>query len=107
MNDLDKLLNEPEETFPETKLDIETIKSKVPEFSSQKLCEMIVCSRYFSFDPQIVVVCMEELSKRRIAGDPFDFEKQISEAQGKLPKVQATLPDLSTVLKQAISFGRK
>jgi hypothetical protein len=107
MNDLDKLLNEEGESFPETKMDIEAIKNKVPEFSSQKLCEMIVCSRYFNFEPQIIVVCMEELAKRRLAGDAFDFEKNINETQGKLPPIQATLPDLSTVLKQAISLGKK
>lgn len=79
-------------------LDLDVIREKIPLHSSEKLCEMIICSRYFGFDPQICLLCMEELSKRRATGDTFDFEMHIETAGKDLPVLDFTSPDFRTIL---------
>lgn len=88
-------------------LDLEEVKKKVPEFSSAKLCEMIVCDRYFGFGKNMAVICMEELASRRSAGDNFDFESYIDVAYSELPPLNFDMPDLRTVLNQAIKQAKK
>lgn len=66
---------------------------------------MIVCDRYFGFEQKISDVCMEELAKRRMAGDTFNFESYIDQAYNELPVLDFSMPDIRTVLQQAI--GRK
>jgi hypothetical protein len=48
---------------------------------------------------------MEELAKRRMAGDTFNFESYIDQAYNELPVLDFSMPDIRTVLQQAI--GRK
>lgn len=93
------------EPIEEVKLDLDKVKESVPECSNEKLCEMIVCDRYFGFGEKIAPLCMEELAKRRLAGDDFNFEKYIEEAHKSLPVLDFKMPDIRTVLNQAI--GRK
>jgi len=88
-------------------LNLEEVKRKVPEFDSVKLCEMIVCDRYFGLGKNISVICMEELSKRRLAGDDFDFESYIDSAYAELPPLSFDVPDLRSVLNQAIKQAKK
>jgi hypothetical protein len=86
------------EPIKEVKLDLEVVRSKVPSYTSEKLCEMIVCERYFGFHPDVAVMCMEELAKRRIGGDNFSFEDYIENAFNALPKLEFKMPDLRSVL---------
>jgi len=88
-------------------LNLEEVKKKVPEFASTKLCEMIVCDRYFGLGKNIAVICMEELAKRRLNGDDFDFESYIDAAYAELPPLNFNMPDLRTVLNQAIKQAKK
>jgi hypothetical protein len=90
----------PEDKYPVFNLEI--IKTKVPTYSSAKLCEMIVCERYIGFHPDVTTLCMEELSRRRINGDNFDFESYINQAFNSLPKLDFTIPDIRTVLSQLV-----
>jgi hypothetical protein len=86
------------------KLDIDQIKTNLPQYSNQKLCEMIVCDRYFGFEQKISTICMEELAKRRVAGDAFKFEAYIDQVTKELPVLDLSgAPDIRTVLNQAIS----
>lgn len=78
-------------------LDIESIKTKIPSFSSEKLCNMIVCHRYLSVSSEISLFCMEELAHRRINGDSYPFEEIINSNFNKLPKLNTNM-DLSTIL---------
>lgn len=87
-------------------LDLELIQNNLPQYNSTKLCEMIVCDRYFGFNQQIAVMCMEELAKRRQAGDVFDFEAYIEEAYGQLPPLNFKIPDLRNSLQQMINMGK-
>ena len=101
-NDINEFLTGDEPT-ENVKLDIEKVKENVPSFSNEKLCEMIVCDRYFGFGERISPICMEELAKRRVAGDFFDFETYIDQAYKSLPVLNFAVPDLRAILNQAIS----
>lgn len=106
INNIDELLSD---DFPieETKLDLEKVKSMLPTYTNEKLCEMIVCDRYFGFGQRIDIMCMEELAKRRLAGDTFNFESYIEEQYKELPVLDLKTPDLREVLTQAmVAIGR-
>jgi len=100
-NELDKLLND-DEPIEDIKLDMDLVKKNIPSYSNQKLCEMIVCDRYFNFNQKIAIMCMEELAKRRESGDTFEFEKYIDAAYNSLPVLNFDSPDIRTVLQQAM-----
>ena len=88
-------------------LNLDLVKSKIPSYASEKLCEMIVCERYIGFHPEVSVLCMEELARRRDAGDEFDFETHIDNAYKSLPKLDFTVPDLRSVLTTLVSAAQK
>jgi hypothetical protein len=88
-------------------LDLNKVRENLPQFSSQKLCEMIVCDRYFGFGQEISVICMEELAKRRTAGDTFAFETYIEQVYKGLPVLDFTMPDIRSIMQQAINIGRR
>jgi|SRR5271166_3415818 len=94
-----------DEPIEDVKLDLEKIKATLPQYSSEKLCEMIVCDRYFGFGEKISPICMEELARRRIAGDTFEFESYIDQTYKELPVLDLNIPDIRSILNQAI--GRK
>jgi hypothetical protein len=92
------------EDTEEVKLDIDQIKANLPQYSNEKLCEMIVCDRYFGFEKKISTICMEELAKRRLAGNFFNFEAHIEKVTKELPVLDlSAAPDIRTVMNQAIS----
>lgn len=88
-------------------LDLQQVKTNLPLYSSEKLCEMIVCDRYFGFGHQIAVMCMEELAARRIKGDIFDFETYIDQEYKKLPKLNFSVPDIRATLQNAINMRNR
>jgi hypothetical protein len=83
-------------------LDLDKIKEELPGYSSQKLCEMIVCDRYLGFNEKLSLICMEELSSRRSKGDNFDFESYIDASMKDMPTLDFELPDLRSLLHQVI-----
>lgn len=87
-------------------LDIEEIKSKLPTFKIEKICQIIVCNKYFNLNKQLTIYCMEELANRRIAGDTFKYEEFIDSSFKELPVLNLDLPDLRTMLNQ-VSKGFK
>lgn len=91
----------------EVKLDFDQIRANLPKYSNEKLCEMIVCDRYFGFEEKFDTMCMEELAKRRIAGDKFDFETYIDQSFKELPVLDfSSTPDIRAILKQAIDMKK-
>lgn len=103
MNDeLDDLYNFDSDDPEANSLDIELVRKNIPTYNSQKLCEMIVCDRYFGCYREIAIMCMEELAHRRIAGDTFDFESCIESSFNELPKLSFAMPDVRDVLHQII-----
>lgn len=89
MNDIDELI---------TEIDINIIKQNINNYPSQKLCDMIVCDRYFGFQKEVSLICMQELSNRRINGDQFEFENYIDEAYNSLPVLNFKMPNLNDIL---------
>lgn len=87
----------------EVKLDIDLVKANLPKYSDEKLCEMIVCDRYFGFEHKISVICMEELAKRRTSGNTFHFESHIEQLQKEMPVLDLVNPDLRSMLHQVIN----
>lgn len=83
-------------------LDINVIRNNIDTYDVKKLCEMVVCDRYFSLNREISVICMQELSKRREAGDTFDFENYIESSYKDLPVLHLGTTDLRSVLGQMI-----
>ena len=102
--ELEELLGD-DSPVEDVTLDLDLVKSLIPQYSNEKLCEMIVCDRYFGFGEKLSPICMEELARRRIAGDTFDFESYIDQTYKELPVLDLTIPDVRSILHQAI--GRK
>lgn len=100
--EIDDLLAD-DEPLEEVQLDLDVVKKNIPNYSSQKLCDMIVCDRYFGFNQTITIMCMEELAVRRVNGDTFEFEKYIDEAYKSLPPLNFDMPDIRKVMQQAIN----
>lgn len=88
-----------------TELNFDEVKNNLPTYSSEKLCEIIVCDRYFGCYKKIAIMCMEELANRRLNGDDYAFEDYIQKSFNELPKLDFTIPDLGDVLRQVI--GRR
>lgn len=103
-NDWEDLLND-ESLIEDVKLDPDEIKKNLPDYPIEKLCEMIICDRYFGFEQQLSIMCMEELAKRRAAGNTFDFESYIEMGAKELPSLDFSMMDIRTVLNQAV--GKK
>ncbi len=97
------LLDDDDSPVEEVRLDIDVVRANLPQYSSENLCEMIVCDRYFGFEQKISIICMEELAKRRVAGDIFHFESYIEQVQKEMPVLDLVNPDLRTMLHQAIN----
>jgi hypothetical protein len=87
-------------------LDLDKLKASIPGYTSEKLCAMIVCDRYFGFGQEMTVACMQELAARRIGGDNFEFEKYIEEALAKLPPLNFGVPDLRATLTSMTKKGK-
>lgn len=88
-----------------TNFNIADLKDKLPTYQMDKICEIIVCNRYFNLDKDLTVHCMEELAKRRIAGDTFKYEDYIENSYKQLPVLNVAMPDLRSMLNQVI--GKK
>jgi hypothetical protein len=89
--------------FEIPELNVSDIINNLSSYDVVKLCDMIICHRYLGFNKEIAVACMEELGRRRINGDQFDFEGYIEREFRNLPKIEIALPDLRTALNQAIN----
>lgn len=63
----------------------------LPQFSVKKLCEIIIVARYLGSMNEEAIRCMEELNKRREAGNTFDYEEFISSEAKKLPEFKIDL----------------
>lgn len=83
-------------------LDLIQLKASLCNFDSEKLCQMIVCDRYFNYNQEVAIMCMEELSKRRQSGDEFNFELFIENSLKELPPLDFSTPDLKTILNKFI-----
>lgn len=63
----------------------------LPNFSSKKLCEIVITARYIGSLDQESILCMQELAKRRDLGEQFDYESFIENTSKKLPNFRFDL----------------
>lgn len=89
--------DELEDILEAEELDIQKIKANLHLYSSETICEIIVCNRYLNIYNELTVLCMTELSNRRLNGDEFDFEKYINDSLNELPKININIPDIGTL----------
>lgn len=101
LDELDELENEEDGS---SQLNIDLVKKNLNSYSSNKLCEIIVCDRYFGCYKEIAIICMEELARRRLAGDDYAFEDYIQKSFNELPKLDFSIPDLGDVLRQVANM---
>jgi hypothetical protein len=73
------------------------IRETIPLQSSVKLAEMIVCYRYIGIYKEASMLAMEELGKRRLAGDMFDYEKYVEDKLAGLPKLDVKKPGIGSM----------
>lgn len=73
---------------------IEITADQISSFSSEKLCSIIATNRYIKFNKQIEVMAMQELSKRRMKGDNYDFESKIEEYGKAFTPITANIPGI-------------
>jgi len=104
---MDLLEEESKEEVKLVELDLNKMRAKIPTFTSEKLSEMIVVERYIGFHPDVSVMAMEELARRREEGDPFPFEDYIQKSFNSLPQLNFNLLDLRSVLLNAINTNKK
>lgn len=98
-------INDEDDSEEVLSLDVDELKANLPNYPIDKICQIIVCNRYFSFNKELTVFCMEELAARRTAGDTFNYEDYIEKSFKELPVLNVVLPDLRTMLTQVI--GKK
>ena len=83
-------------------LDLPKIKGNLSNYSTEKLCEMIACGRYFGLDQELIVLCMQELGNRRNNGNDFDFETHIDNLSKDLPVIDTSFTDFKNIIKQSL-----
>jgi hypothetical protein len=74
----------------------EELTQNINSFTEEKLCEIIVSSRYLGILKDEAILCMQELASRRLNGSSFPFEQKIEEITATLPKINM---DLKSVFK--------
>lgn len=74
----------------------------INNFTSKKLCQIIVLYRYLRLNKDLSIKSMEELSLRRSNGDLFNFENYIEESLKELPELNFSLPNFKDILNQVI-----
>ena len=72
----------------------------VSDLTTIKLCDIIIAYRYLGLYKEIYLICMEELAKRRVAGDSFDFENYINDNLSDMPEIKFDLTDFNAAVGQ-------
>ena len=85
-------------------MSVEEIKTQMLSFPTTKLADIIIANRYLGLYKDLAVTAMEELSKRRMSGDNFQYEQYIEDELKKLPKLDFTLPALGSLFDKIGSF---
>jgi hypothetical protein len=85
----------------------EQAKTNIPNQSSTKLAEMIVCYRYLGLYKEMSLLAMEELGRRRESGDEFDYEDYITRKLVELPKMDAEKPGIGNVVSVLNKYLKK
>ena len=71
-------------------------KLQLDSMKIERLCDIVVASRYLGSLKDEALLAMEELAKRRSSGDTFKFEEYIEVELKKLPSFNL---DINKILK--------
>ena len=71
-------------------------KLQLDSMKIERLCDIVVASRYLGSLKDEALLAMEELAKRRNSGDTFKFEEYIEIELKKLPSFNL---DINKILK--------
>ena len=85
-------------------LSIDKFKKNILNYTSSKLCEIIVSHRYIGINKDLAILCMIELGRRRDSGDLIDFENEIENMLSDLPKIDLSIPDLRNIFSGKIKI---
>lgn len=77
---------------------LDDIKNKIPTFDNEKLCQIIVCYRYLNSYKDLAILCMQELGKRRVQGEQFDYENYIEKSLSQLPQINIQPLDIRALM---------
>lgn len=102
LNDL-KAYSDDDEFLTEEDYKKKTIEN-ILSFTSEKLCSIIVISRYLNINNDIALIAMKELSNRRSSGDTFEFEDVIDSQMKTMPELNFSNLDIRDVLNKAKFF---
>ncbi len=92
---IQKEIEEMDDSEDETlDLNEDEVKGNLPGYPSEKLADLIIAYRYIGLYKDLSISAMEELSKRRSAGDPFEFESYIDKEMKELPALNFNLKEL-------------
>lgn len=83
------------------------IEGNISNYSSIKLCDIIITYRYIGMFKDLYKLCMEELGNRRAAGDDFDFEKYIESNLIDMPKIEFNISNLSDAIDNMKKWNMK
>ena len=70
------------------KKSIEDAIKRISESDSKFLASQVIIYKSLGMNREFALACMQELARRKLAGDDFDYQSFISEELDKLPKIQ-------------------
>ncbi len=62
--------------------------------SSEYLSTIVASNRYLKINPQMEILCMQELAKRRSNGDNYPFEEKIEEYVKQFTPIETNIPEI-------------
>lgn len=93
MNDDEDIYDDDEEMISE-----EDLLKNIHTYNIEKLCDVVIAHRYLGMFNKLYIPCMEELGRRRAAGDTFPFEDYIDNNIKDLPKLDFKVTDLGDMI---------
>lgn len=75
------------------------VKSNLINYSSERLCDVIITYRYFGLNKDLSISAMEELAKRRSSGDEFLYENYIDKNLKELPSLNFNIKNVDGLIQ--------
>lgn len=78
-------------------LSLEQLNDLIKSSSDESLATRVVIYRLLGLQKSLAILCMQELEKRRLAGNTFDFNSYIQEALDQSPKPEINKKNMSLI----------
>lgn len=87
---------------------LDKIKDNLKNYTTLRLCEIVVSCRYLGMDEDLVVMSMTELGRRRSEqSEDFEFESFIEEKIAALPEINVRIPDVREMMATLTNLSKK